>query len=57
MYFVGGFGVMGWIEAEDYRNARPDPLLEAAAAIIQHMNSDHAEALRLIAVEYAGDVA
>jgi putative heme iron utilization protein len=57
VYFVGGFGVMGWISAEDYRGAQPDPLADAAAGIIQHMNGDHAEALRLIARHYAGEVA
>ncbi len=57
VYFVGGFGVMGWISAEDYRNAQPDPLADAAAGIIQHMNADHAEALLLFARHYAGEVA
>jgi putative heme iron utilization protein len=55
VYFIGGFGVMGWISAEDYRTARPDPLADAAAGIMQHMNADHAEALRLIARHYAGE--
>ena len=57
VYFIGGFGVMGWISAEDYGNARPDPLAEAAQGIIQHMNADHTEALKLIARRYAGEVA
>ncbi len=26
IYYVGGFGVMGWVTAEDYRDARIDPL-------------------------------
>ena len=55
VYFIGGFGVMGWISAGDYEAARPDPLAEAAADIVQHMNADHAEALRLLARHYAGD--
>jgi putative heme iron utilization protein len=54
VYFVGGFGVMGWVAAEDYGSARPDPLTDAAAGIIQHMNADHSAALRLIARHYAG---
>lgn len=57
VYFVGGFGVMGWIATEDYGSARPDPLMDAAAGIIQHMNADHAGALRLIARHYAGEAA
>jgi heme iron utilization protein len=56
-YFIGGFGVMGWISAEDYASAPPDPLATAAPGIIRHMNSDHAEALRLIAQRFAGAAA
>jgi len=55
VYFIGGFGVMGWVSAEDYGNARPDPLVQAAPGIIRHMNDDHAEALRLIAQRFAGE--
>src|SRR5207237_3828997 len=53
IYFVGGFGVMGWVDAVDYRAAEPDPLVDSAAAIIEHMNADHGEALRLIAKRFA----
>jgi len=56
VYFIGGFGVMGWISQEDYATAEPDPLAEAARGIIEHMNTDHAEALRQIARHYAGEV-
>jgi putative heme iron utilization protein len=55
VYFIGGFGVMGWISSEDYRRALPDPLAKAAPGIIRHMNSDHADALRLIAHRFAGE--
>jgi putative heme iron utilization protein len=55
VYFIGGFGVMGWISAEEYASARPDPLAEAAVAIIEHMNKDHAETLRLLAHRYVGE--
>jgi hypothetical protein len=54
-YFIGGFGVMGWIAAEDYGIAQPDPLAQAAPRIIQHMNQDHADALRLMANRFAGE--
>ena len=57
VYFIGGFGVMGWIDAGEYAGARPDPLAEAAPRIIQHMNTDHADALRLIAGRVAGEPA
>ena len=48
---------MGWISAEDYGSALPDPLAKAAPGIIQHMNTDHADALRLIARRFAGEAA
>lgn len=54
VYFVGGFGVMGWVSASDYCSGRPDPLAESAPHIIQHMNADHGEALTLLAHAFAG---
>ncbi len=54
VYYVGGFGVMGWIPASEYRQAQPDPLADAAAEIVQHMNTDHKDALILLAREFAG---
>jgi len=53
VYYVGGFGAMGWLSAEDYTVATPDPLADVAAGIIQHMNEDHADALRLFCQAYA----
>jgi putative heme iron utilization protein len=49
IYYVGGFGVMGWLTAADYDAAKPDPLAGAAAEIIEHMNADHQDALIAIA--------
>jgi len=49
VYYVGGFGVMGWVSALEYNCGQPDPLADAATDIIQHMNTDHAEALILLA--------
>ena len=54
VYYVGGFGVMGWVAASEYEGAKPDPLANAAAGIIQHMNADHRDALLLIAGVFAG---
>ena len=31
VYYVGGFGVMGWVPASEYDLAKPDPLADAAA--------------------------
>ena len=55
LYFIGGFGVMGWISAGDYAGASPDPLASAAPGIIRHMNDDHADSLRLIARHFANE--
>jgi heme iron utilization protein len=56
-YYVGGFGAMDWVTADDYLAARPDPLADVAAGIIQHMNEDHADALVLYARAFAGEAA
>jgi putative heme iron utilization protein len=57
VYFIGGFGVMGWVSAEDYAAASPDPLADAGPGIIRHMNADHADALVLIARHFGGETA
>jgi putative heme iron utilization protein len=49
VYFIGGFGVMGWVAADDYARSQPDPLAADAAGILRHMNEDHGEALVLLA--------
>jgi putative heme iron utilization protein len=54
LYFVGGFGVMGWVTAANYSSAEADPLLNDAAGILEHMNADHSEALRAIARHFGG---
>ena len=54
IYYVGGFGVMGWVAAEDLARAERDPLAEASTAIIDHMNRDHEPALRDILRHFAG---
>jgi len=53
VYYVGGFGVMGWVSASDYDRSQPDPLADSTAEIIQHMNSDHKDALVLLARTFA----
>lgn len=54
VYYVGGFGVMGWVAASDYIAADPDPLADAMAGIIEHMNADHRDSLLLLARNFAG---
>lgn len=45
---------MGWLDAESYLAAEPDPLWQAAAGILQHMHSDHAHNLVQYAKALAG---
>ena len=54
VYYVGGFGVMGWVAASDYSQAQSDPLAEHKSDIMQHMNADHRDALILLAKRFAG---
>jgi len=54
LYYVGGFGVMGWVSASEYDLSQPDPLADSMAEIIQHMNADHKDTLVLLARELAG---
>jgi len=54
IYYVGGFGVMGWVPASEYDHAQSDPLADSTTEIIQHMNADHNDALILIARAFAG---
>lgn len=53
IYYVGGFGVMGWVDAEEYRAANPDPLAAAAPGILTHMNADHVDSMILLAQTFA----
>jgi len=53
VYYVGGFGVMGWVQPSDYDRAQPDPLADTAAGILEHMNTDHKDALILLARAFA----
>ena len=53
IYYVGGFGVMGWVSASEYDLSQPDPLADSMAEIIQHMNVDHKDALVLLARQFA----
>lgn len=53
--YVGGYGRMSWVDAEQYADAQADPLAgEVAAGIIAHMNADHADAHVLYCRHLAG---
>jgi putative heme iron utilization protein len=47
--YIGGYGRMSWVTSDEWRSAEPDPLSEHAAAILAHMNADHAATM----VDYA----
>lgn len=55
IYFVGGFGSMGWVMPADYVQSAVDPLADEAANLIRELNSEHAETLLLLA-RALGDV-
>ena len=53
IYYVGGFGVMGWVDAREYERASPDPLAASSPAILAHMNADHVDSMLLLARTHA----
>jgi putative heme iron utilization protein len=50
--FIGGFGKIGWIEPADVDLA--NPLAAVEAGIIEHMNRDHADAVRAYCRHFFG---
>jgi heme iron utilization protein len=49
VYFVGGFGSMGWVAAEDYETAGVDPLADESSNLIKEINQEQGETLLAIA--------
>jgi putative heme iron utilization protein len=49
IYFVGGFGSMGWVSAEDYATAAVDPLVDEASNLIKEINQEHPDTLMALA--------
>ncbi|MCC6764404.1 MAG: DUF2470 domain-containing protein [Deltaproteobacteria bacterium] len=54
VYYVAGFGTMGWVDAAEYGAASPDPLVDVETAIVEHMNTDHTDALVALCRHFAG---
>ncbi len=52
VYFVGGFGSMGWVTSKDYAAAAVDPLADEASSLIQEMNEQQTSTLMLLARVY-----
>ncbi len=53
-HLVGGFGKIRWIEAAELAPPQAEGLAEAEAAIVEHMNADHSDALQLYAAKLIG---
>jgi putative heme iron utilization protein len=41
VYSVGGFGRIGHVNVDEYRAAKPDPIMAFGGHIANHMNEDH----------------
>ena len=52
--YVGGFGHMSWVDAAQFAAAAPDPIVDVAAGVIEHMNDDHPDANLTFAQVLAG---
>ncbi|MPY96224.1 MAG: DUF2470 domain-containing protein [Acidimicrobiia bacterium] len=52
--YVGGYGRMGWVPAEAYAVARPDPIRSLVVGAVEHLNDDHADAMLDLAHVLAG---
>ncbi len=52
IYFVGGFGSMGWVAPEDYAVAAVDPLADEASSVIREINEQETATLLLLARVY-----
>lgn len=52
--YVGGFGIVGWVDPTDLSAISPDGVATAAAGAITHLNEDHSESCLDIACQLAG---
>jgi putative heme iron utilization protein len=49
VYYVGGFGAMGWVASEDYQHASVDPLVDSSHSLIEFINQHSVGTLKRIA--------
>jgi putative heme iron utilization protein len=45
--YIGGYGRMSWVPADEWNTATADPIAGAERRIIDHMNADHADTMAL----------
>ena len=55
--FVGGFARAGSVSAEEYREAKPDPIMAFGGHIAAHMNDDHMESTIAMVKHYVPGLA
>ncbi len=46
--WIGGFGLIGWVQGIKYSDVTPDPLAYVGWEILQHMNMDHQKSLQAL---------
>ena len=51
--YIGGFGRMSWVGGPGWSEATPDPLDAAAQGILDHMNADHVDAMRVYCAAFS----
>jgi putative heme iron utilization protein len=51
--YIGGYGRMSWVECGDWQGAEADPIALMAPRIIEHMNDDHEEAMRVMCLAFS----
>lgn len=54
--WIGGFGAIRWIDKERFMQAKPDALAYQSNEVLEHMNLDHAEALKELAQAHCHDL-
>ncbi len=50
--YIGGYGRMSWVQDTDWQAADPDPISTFSQRIIEHMNDDHEDALRVMCTAF-----
>jgi hypothetical protein len=51
--YIGGYGRMSWVETDDWGGAEADPIAAMAGRIIDHMNDDHQDAMRVMCLAFS----
>ncbi len=52
VYYVGGFGAMGWVASEEYQHASVDPLVDIGPSLMESLNQQSRKTLIRIAQQH-----